>query len=183
MNKYFFQKRCKKRRQIAYSLLAFAILILITSLILIIWQLEAIGNSREIQLYNFKKEILDSLKGERGEHIATFQVHFDKKMDEIQKDSRTVSTFDLLHLSARLVLLVITFYIGHVIIKLYRYNIMIADFYTACSDSIHLSKNLDNDEQKSFEKLLTNLYKEKINLETPKEQDLNKFIDLFRSSK
>lgn len=56
------------------------------------------------------------------------------------------------------------FFISQILLKLYRYNILKADFFMACADALSLSEKFDEIQKAKYETLLAALIAEKISL-------------------
>ena len=74
---------------------------------------------------------------------------------------------DLVNIVARISFVVFIFFISQVLLRLYRYNMMMADFYIACCDAIEMSDQYNDAQKTWFEKLIKVLSPDKIVLEVP----------------
>ncbi|MDO6435711.1 hypothetical protein Q4E93_34170 [Flavitalea sp. BT771] len=193
-----FAQRIIQRRLLAYSLLGLAIIILIGSLVIFTW---GALKQRNETYYKLTKPIEDSLttlvQGYRSE-LATVTEGSGTKLDSIvevrgdtlvkrleyffnkehEQNDKQLTKLDLLGTVGRITLLIVAFFIAQIFIKLYRYNILMADHYAAREDAIKLGEKMRPAEIRDFEKLVKALDQQHITLETPKEPDWSPFTKL-----
>jgi len=75
----------------------------------------------------------------------------------------------------RLSFMILIFFVCQVLLRLYRYNILKADHYLACSDAIGLAKSLTAEQKQNFESILATISADKVALITPKSPTINFF--------
>lgn len=148
-----FIKRAKARSILAYLLLALALIIIVAGIVLAIYATAKFAiELREAQ------HSLSYAQKEQQEIIKTI-------IDNIKfKFGYFLVT-----------LLPMFFFISRTILGLYRYNILKADFYLACADSLVLSKVFNAEQKVNFETLLGTIISEKISLSTPKSPSYSLF--------
>jgi len=74
---------------------------------------------------------------------------------------------DLLNIASRLVFIILVMFIAQTLIKLYKYNIIKADYYLSCADALRLTKKFEPELEQKFNILLSTLTSDKNFLETP----------------
>ena len=89
-----------------------------------------------------------------------------KEKEEIFKT--TIDNVKYKYITFIITLLSMLFFISQTLLRLYRYNILKADFYIACADSLILTQKFNQEKKEAFETLLTTIIAEKISLTTPK---------------
>jgi hypothetical protein len=88
-------------------------------------------------------------------------------------------TTTILNMSSILIFSIFTFFIAQILLKLYKYNMVIADFYQAWADALILKSGHHVATFAEFEALVKILIPEKINLETPDTPDLKATFEKF----
>lgn len=187
------KQRIKKRQALAFSLLAVGICILLVSLILFFIELTNIRNEMYRQVY---KPILDTIHVDLGgyeqlranrigatdtqglsrlkdEQDSLAKLINDRIDEGYNRSEQTIGKADIIGIAGRFGLLVVAFFIAQLLFKLYRYNIMMADFYTSHYDALELGKQLKPAEIRDFEKLVQSVGQRHISLETPKDPNLS----------
>ena len=118
-----YKERALKRRALAMRLLFISILVIITGIVMVIWQLH-----------------------------------------DMAKFNGQGSIFDI---SSRMIFILLVMFIAQMLIKLYKYNMLKADYFLACSDALKLSTELDAEAQQRFGALLQTLCSDQNPLDTP----------------
>jgi hypothetical protein len=143
-----FQLRSKTRMIIAYIFLAVAFGVLIYGMVLVIMQLSDLMS--------------DTTAGQTKDYSANA-----KSVDSEAK--KTFGPYEIGNFLARLVLLSVVFFLGNIFIRLYKYNMGVSDYYTACADSIRLSEDYEIPFLKKFVSVFKTLTASKVEFEVPQE--------------
>jgi len=153
-----FINRAKRRSVVAYILLTIALVLITLGIVLAFYLI--IDWSMKLGKY--------SLLGvaNHPEPIAKLEIEINKISTENLKYKYTVIT---------VVLLSMIFFISQTLLRLYRYNMLKADFYFACADSFILTQKFSKEEQEKFQTFLTTIISEKISLTTPKTPSFSVF--------
>lgn len=143
-----FQRRSEIRMVIAYVFLAIAFGVLIYGTVLVIKQLNELMSDTTAGLTKDYKE---------GANFV---------QDEAKK---TFGPYEIGNFLARLVLLSVIFYLGNIFIRLYKYNIGVSDYFTACADTIRLSEDYEIPFLKKFISVFKAITAPKVEFEVPQE--------------
>jgi hypothetical protein len=143
-----FQLRSKIRMIIAYIFLAVAFGVLIYGTVLVIKQLNELMSDTTAGL---TKDYSDGAKAVQEEAKKTF------------------GPYEIGNFLARLVLLSVMFYLGNIFIRLYKYNMGVSDYFTACADTIRLSEDYEIPFLKKFVSVFKTITASKVEFEVPQE--------------
>jgi hypothetical protein len=186
------KKRIRVRRTLAYCLLSAAIILVFTAIGLFIKQLhdlanfdravkesivQTIDNQRD-KFKNSESSLTDSVIHEEFDKLRTA---VKKDLDDyIKQDKDKITKNTILNVVSRFTFLIISLYVAQIIIKLYRYNMHIADFYTSCDDALELSKDIDSGQRRVLESLIQSLNPDKIKIENAPSPN---FLSIFENLK
>jgi hypothetical protein len=149
MRKVFIE-RAKRRIKTAYTILSLALflIVLIVGLTIIIAVDWAIGSN----------DYLFSQIPEMGTYKGTLAI-----------EAYTIGARNLQYKYTFLIVILISsfFFISQTLLRLYKYNMLKADFYYACADSLILTQKFNNGEKDRFKDILSIIISEKIPLTTP----------------
>ena len=145
-----FINRAKRRSIVAYILLSVAILVIVVATFVALY----LTIDLSMQLGNTDIPDLSKAPIENAKlQLSTYQIKFDNL-----KFKYTALT---------ILLVSMLLFVSQVLLRLYRYNMLKADFYFACADSFILTQKFNADEKEKFQTILTTIISEKISLTTP----------------
>ena len=175
-----------------YTLLGAAIILIFIAIGLFLWQLRDLANFDRTIKQSIVERISNQEEKFKNSKLpipdSTIQKEFEKLRNEvkidldayIKQDKDEVTKNTILNVASRFTFLIIALYVSQIIIKLYRYNMHIADFYTSCNDALELSKNIDSGQRRLFESLIQSLNPDKIKIDNVSSPN---FLSVFENFK
>lgn len=150
MRKIFIE-RARRRSRTAYFLLSVALFVIVCTVGITIALV--VGWSMDSNDYLFS-DIPKKMEAEKA---------------RLAIESYTIGANNLKFKYTFLIILLLSsfFFISQTLLRLYRYNMLKADFYFACADSIILTQKFGSEEKEKFQQLLSTIISEKITLTTP----------------